>query len=289
MKNRNHSLMLSITVSILIFGQTGCAGSLAQDDEDVGAAERALETDNALTPNALTPNALTPNALTPNALTPNALTPNSLAPSALSAIQDPGLAGALSRQHLKYTVSCALDAYQSFSFSWTDSSSVVHDETYRGSLGLWTAWATTSLSTMGQRWISACLAARTNYYGIPVTISSRAPVWPLNKQNTPEAATYTKEEGVFWGNIYTSPPTVYSCHIAADDENSRSQLRDCAAGHVDPSTGVVSSCGAIQLLGSCDDYCTRLSGSGLNHPSCWSDLSNVSATTNRQPITVALQ
>src|SRR4051812_13215695 len=181
MKNLVHSLTLGTAAAILLSGLTGCAGMDVQDGEDLGTAESALEADNALTPNALTPNALTPNALTPNALTPNALTPNALSSSALSAIQDPGLAGTLSRQHLKYTVSCALDASQSFSFSWTDSSNVVHNETYPGSLGLWTQWETQPLNTMGQQLISACLAARTNYYSTPVTISSRGPVKALNK------------------------------------------------------------------------------------------------------------
>ena len=286
MKNHNLSLTLSIAALIMIAGATGCAGNItqAEEEEDIGTAESALETDNALNPNALSPNALNPNALNPNALNPNALNPG-----ALSAIQDPGLAGSLSRQHLKYTVGCALDDSQSFSFSWTDSSNVIRNEIYWGSLGLWSSWATSPLSTMGQRWISACLAARTNYYGIPVTISSRGPTKALNKRNTPEASTYTMEEGAFWGNIYTSTPAVYSCNVAANDANSRAQLRDCAAGHVDPSTGLVSSCGAIQRLGSCDTYCAPLSTQGVGHLSCWSDLSSVSATTNQQPITVVLQ
>src|SRR5262249_39623288 len=153
---------------------------------------------NALNPNALNPNALNPNALNPNALNPNALNPNALSADALAAIMDPGLAGDLSREHLKYTVGCALDPSQAFSFSWTDAYQVVHQENYWGLLGLATFWSSKPLSDVGhQQWISACLAARTNYLGLSVTISSRGPCQALNKHNTPEEDEYTNEEGAF--------------------------------------------------------------------------------------------
>src|SRR5690349_14410687 len=130
MKNLILSLGLGVAASFMIFGLTGCTGNVVGEEGEVESAASAIITENALTPNALTPNALTPNALTPNALTPNALTPNALTPNALSPIMDPGTAGTLSRQFLKYTVGCALSPTQSFSFSWTDESDVVHDETY---------------------------------------------------------------------------------------------------------------------------------------------------------------
>jgi hypothetical protein len=273
---------------------TGCAQQLEPDDAPLGEADEAFETSNALSPNALSPNALSPNALSPNALSPNALSPNALSPNALSpnaltAIQDPGAVGALSRQLLKYTVSCALRATQSFSFSWGAGNNLVHDETYEGMLGLAPDWATSPLGLDGQQWVSACLAARTNYFSTAVTISLRGSCHALDEDHTPEASTYTKEEGVFWGNLYASPPVLFACHVSENDANSRSQHRDCAAGHVNPRTGAVSSCGMIQLLGTCASYCAPLSTQQLSHSVCWSDPSNRRATTTEQAITVALQ
>ena len=228
-----------------------------------------------------------PNALVPNALVPNALVPNALAASALMAIQDSGQAGALSRMHLKYTVGCALDSTQSFSFSWTDSLGLSHNETYVGMLGLATGWASGPLGVSAQEWISACLAARTNYYGTPVIISSRGSCGALNTVNTSEAAAYANEEGAFWGNIYTSTPALYSCHVSADDTNSRRQLRDCAAGHLNPNY-TVSSCGMIQIVGACDRFCLSISSPGLPHLSCWSDPNNKISTGTLAPVTIYL-
>src|SRR5262245_11675617 len=77
----------------------GCVAPPVAEAFDVSGVP--LLSQNALAPNALAPNALAPNALAPNALAPNALAPNALAPNAFAPIQDPGLAGDLSRQLLK--------------------------------------------------------------------------------------------------------------------------------------------------------------------------------------------
>ncbi len=260
MNNRNHSLVLSITASIIIAGQTGCAGTLAEDEEDVGTAESALEIDNALTPNALTPNALTPNALTP--------------------IKDPGTAGTLSRDFLKYTVGCALSTSQSFSFSWTDSDSVVHNETYVGLLGLATAWTTGPLDLAGQRIVSACLASRTNYYGTTVLFSARSPLEPLNSGlSNGELNSYKEVEGAFWGNIFSSIPYLNTCYDAANVANSRSKMRDCAVGHL--VNGVPVECGIINITGACSTVCSGLDGQD-KYPSCTdhAEIPGSTATTN---------
>jgi hypothetical protein len=288
---RDFSMTRTYTAFLLtsaVFAMFGCTDDRSEPDELIGEALSAVETDNALNPNALNPNALNPNALNPNALNPNALNPSALSPAALAAITDPGAAGDLSRQHLKYTVGCALDPTQSFSFSWTDKWHVVHQEIYEGLLGLATYWISKPLNPQGQQWVSACLAARTNYFGVAVIISSRGPCSVLNKHNTPEEGIYTKEEGAFWGNLYANPPALYACDVPANDANSRAQLRACAAGYIDPTTGTTQSCGPIQRLGSCDTYCTSGDPS-LGHWACWTDPANPVGTASQQPITVFLQ
>jgi hypothetical protein len=247
----------------------GCGdGSVdTTEDEDLGVGESALEISNALNPNALNPNALNPNALNPNALNPNALNPNALNPNALLALQAAGSAGEMSRQLLKYTVSCALNPTQSFAFSWTDSLGTVHSETYWGLLGLASDWATNPLSTSGAAWVSACLASRINWYGVAVTISSRGVATQLDTTGE-ERSSYSKLEGAFYGNLFTSTPAVYTCYNVGNIANSRSKQRDCAAGHLN-TDGTVSSCGMLQILGSCGDYCNSALDAQQYYPGCF--------------------
>src|SRR5215471_13409820 len=87
----------------------GCGGA-----DGVDEVQSAVVTANALTANALPANALTANALTANALTANALTANALTANALTAN---GLRDPLTREFLKYVVSCALDDGQSLAMS----------------------------------------------------------------------------------------------------------------------------------------------------------------------------
>ena len=111
-----------------------------------------------------------------NALNFNALNFNALSPSNLDALQDPSATGATARQLMRYMASCALTSTQSFQFEWTDELGILHTESYPGHLGLAPTWATQPLSLDGQRLVSACLAARTNYYQVPVQISARSHV-----------------------------------------------------------------------------------------------------------------
>ncbi|WP_437683339.1 hypothetical protein [Sorangium sp. So ce131] len=243
---------------------TACIGAELDSDPEalLGEAESALDTENGQLPNAMTPNAMTPNAMTPNAMTPNALNPGALNPGALAAIKDPGPSGALSRELLRYTVGCALRSDQTFSFSWTDSSGVVRSEVYRGELGYAGWWATTPLgnNTYVQSQITACLAARMNWYGVSVRISLRNNEMP----STPtERTSFPVREGAFWGNVFstTQAPFLRACYSPTGVARARQLQRDCAAGHlsVDPTTGAttVQQCGAMVIAGSCDALCNN--------------------------------
>ncbi|WP_437586052.1 hypothetical protein [Sorangium sp. So ce1000] len=286
-----HKSIVELIPFIVLAGTgTACGADGEELEAPSGEAPSALEAGNALNPNALNPNALNPNALNPNALAVSALSLIPLNPKLLAAILDPGPSGALSREHLRYAIECALESSQSFSFRWVDVSGLDHDETYTGMLGLARSWAWEPLTEEGQRWVSACLAARTNYYGVRVMISSRGPTKAINKQNTPELSTFTKEEGVFWGNIYASSPALYACHVPDNDASSRAALRDCAAGHINETTGSIQPCGTIRILGPCATYCDPIAPkNGIYHPSCFTDPANRPATTSSQPITVFLE
>ncbi|MCK6590445.1 MAG: hypothetical protein HUU21_14030 [Polyangiaceae bacterium] len=263
-----------IVLGVFGFAASGCLTEAGGDEAapmDFGA-DNALENPtallpNALTPNALTPNALTPNALTPNALTPNALTPNSLSPNAMAAIQAPEDDGAVSRKVLEYTVGCALDPTQSFSFAWIDAQGNAQSETYWGALGLATSWADKPLNKKDEEWVSACLASRINRYGVPVMISVRGKHPGLHKPDPSELTTYAMEEGAFWGNLFSSTPRLFACYYGPNADYARSQLRDCAAGHVEPNGGI-SECGIVEIVGACEDVCQSLHNSGKYRPKC---------------------
>jgi hypothetical protein len=263
MKHANALGWLLVPLAVL----TGCNTAL-EDDESLGSFASSLVGDNALSPNALSPNALSPNALSPNALSPNALSPNALSPNGLAAIQDPGYAGELSRELLRYTVGCALAPSQSFAFSWTDALGLQHQEAYPGLLELAPGWASSPLGADDQQMISACLAARTNWYSIPVTISMRSHQGPLNtKAQSSELAAFPNVEGAFWGNLFTPTPTLRACYQEQTVNNSRSRQRDCAAGHIN-AQGAVETCGLINIVGRCDDHCKSLKNSGQYYQSC---------------------
>ncbi|WP_438003448.1 hypothetical protein WME89_31765 [Sorangium sp. So ce321] len=237
-----------------------------ESEELVGEDQSAIMSENGHLPNALNGNGLNLNGLNLNGLNLNALNPAALNlnnPNALAAIKNPGPNGVLSRDLMRYLVSCALRPDQTFSFSWTDSAGVVHPEVYRGDLGMAHWWATGAITndTYVQRQITACIAARTNWYGTHVTISLRNAESAMSSSVT-ERQTYTVREGAFWGNLFASTPYVRACYTPAGVARARQLQRDCAAGHltVDPATGAttVQQCGPMTIVGSCDAVCNRV-------------------------------
>jgi hypothetical protein len=252
----------------------GCGGSRGDAESAVGEATSALEDDNALDVNALDVNALDVNALDVNALDVNALDVN-----ALAALQDPSPNGDLMRAFVAYAASCALDAGQSFDFSWTDALGLTHDESYPGLLGLAPTWATGPLSTSGAGWVSACVISRVNWYGVHVTLSSRGQISVLRQPSRDEMAAFPYQEGAFWGNLFQPIPTAYACHDPADDDHSRAAMRVCATGWIDDA-GDVEPCGIIQLVGPCSAVCNGWSDEGQ----FWEHCGGV-----RQAITTYLQ
>jgi hypothetical protein len=183
---------------------TGC---LAADDEftdeEVAASEEALLSSNALTKNALafnalTRNSLTRNALTSNALTSNALTSNSLTRNALTSTElhwSGRTDGDLSREMLSYVYSCAMPQGTTMSMSIGGST-----YTFQGMHSLAPQWGTGACNLSCQRWVSACVLARVNYYGVSVSISMRGTA--LGVASSSEQSQYSRVEGAFWGNLF---------------------------------------------------------------------------------------
>jgi len=261
----------AIFIALILACTQGCAG-LGEETGESGIASDAIPllSTNNLLPNRITPNALDPNALNPSTLAGIALSPSTLDPQNDAAIHEAGSMGDISRTFLQYTVGCALDSSQSFSFSWRDGTNTVHQETFVGLLGLATGWASGPIGESEQRWVSACLAARTNYYGFVVNISVRGPHSAIDRLENGERTNYPNEEGAFWGNLFALSPYVRSCDRSANDVNSRANERECAAGHV-ALDGSLDDCGIIQRKGACSSICDPLASQDLYHLSCLDD------------------
>lgn len=198
----------------------------------------------------------------------------------------PSESGTLSRQLLSYTVSCALGPTQpSFDFSWIDGEGNTQVESYPGGVGLATDSGGGPIDPSEQPWISACLIARVNYYGIHVSLSARGDD-PALATTLEEASDYPYEEGAFWGDVFADSPTAYACDYVPDATNSETDLRVCATG-VDQD-GHPVSCGIIQDLGSCNAVCAPLTGSaGQYYPGCSANPGDATGLTS-EVITVFL-
>jgi hypothetical protein len=248
----------------------GCGAEAPGDDELLDDEEAVLgESESSLVyVNALTLNALTLNSIGLNSLNQNALTLNALNSASLNALQDPGPNGTLARAFARYAAGCALNTSQKLTFSWKDSSGVTHNESYPGELGIFPKWASGPLDDYGQRMVSACVAARVNWYGTQVTISMRSLQDPLKTLvGSKELADYPDVEGAFWGNLWGAAPFIHACYNSATVANSRANKRDCAVGHLN-ADGSISECGIIDILGPCSQYCQGLNGAGQYYPSC---------------------
>ena len=73
-------------------------------------------------------------------------------------------------------------------------------------------WESGKCDESCQRWVSACVLARTNAYGVPVGISMRAPAGAPQRikdalATTPqEVSDFCLREGAFYGNIFATTP-----------------------------------------------------------------------------------
>lgn len=263
--------MMLLVVAPALAGCAMEAGELKEGEEVevLGEAEGEVT---AL--NQLTPNGLMPNGLMPNGLMPNALDPDTIPTTSMDALTETGSAGDTAREFLKYAVSCAFDADHSFDFSWTDSSEVVHNESYPGSLALATEWQTGALSEDGQKWVTACIAARANHYGVSVVISMRNTVSsPALTADGAERSAYPNQEGAFWGNVFSTSPAIYSCYNAGTVSHARGKSRVCASGYLDTDAVTTLFCDNIQSMGECsaNNLCQLDADGAKGYSACGAD------------------
>lgn len=120
------------------------------------------------------------------------------------------------RGFVTHMIQCALEPEQSVSIPYVDvetGSTGVFEAA--GAIGLAPQWAHTSCDEDCQRWVSACILARTNVGSAPVDIDLRANHPAIGPQ---ESAAATLNEGVFFGNLFSAEPELYVCPGSADAE-----------------------------------------------------------------------
>lgn len=161
------------------------------------------------------------------------------------------------REVVGYLVQCALPEGSSITLSDANGT-----YTFDGAVGLAPAWTANAPSASEKRWVSACLLARTNAYGVSVAISMRGPHAAL-VVDAAEASAYGLLEGAFWGDVFADTFDANACPgplKLADSQASTLPLRACTVS----ADGITTTCGH-EYAGPCASSCTDASG---NYTAC---------------------
>ncbi len=127
---------------------------------------------------------------------------------------------------------------------------------FPGLLGLAPEWEHRGLTTAESRWVSACLIAHVNAFGVAVEISLRAPGPIL--ATAQEAYDFPVYEATFFGHVFGDDLETYSC-LGSDAEIALAHAPD-RAHRVCADPG--PHCEVVEL-GFCRDVCdTYVPGTG---------------------------
>ncbi|HVO82239.1 MAG TPA: hypothetical protein VMT28_16015 [Terriglobales bacterium] len=227
----------------------------------VAVSAQAAESSNRLTANSLAANRLAGNSLAANRLASGNLSSNGLDanPATTQILSTPE-----GRELYSYMISCALPAGKAIEATLPSVADTAPPTTlytcaygscrFPGDLGLAEDWINRPLDTKGQRWVSACLLARINHYGIKQMISLRG-VAPQLWVTPQEARDYTVEEGAFYGNVFDESGALdwNACRgkDAAAGETRGLKVRVCA--QPDPNNPAQTMCG-FKYAGECGSY-----------------------------------
>ena len=159
------------------------------------------------------------------------------------------------REQLKYLVECAL-AEETEAYTTVDE----EEYTFKGNIGLAPQWIDRGLVGVEERWVSACMLARTNFFGKHVQISMRAPKGMevvKSLETTPEEVEeYNIFEGGFFGNLFAENSGAFTClGDRTEEENADPILQDRVCTEETDIYDIdqrVSHCGFI-ITGQCNN------------------------------------
>jgi hypothetical protein len=251
------------------FALAGCV----VDDLDTSETDDAVLTTNRLAANRLAANRLAANRLAANSLSAAALTAGSLIETADG------------REVFSYIVSCALPAGTSV----TVKDSLNNSYTFPGEIGLAPGWQTATPSVADRHWVTACLLARTNYYGVTVQLSMRGSHPALATTST-ETNTYKVAEGAFYGDLFATTQSWYACGSKKWTSTlAQDAQRTCAISQ----DGVTTMCGFTYEFFCGNTYSQT---NGISKPAAcsnakapWSGCKGAELTTWSEVITIFLK
>ncbi|WP_437721752.1 hypothetical protein [Sorangium sp. So ce861] len=228
--SRTHDLLILIAAIAAGVAQTGCLAEALESEPaegQLGSTGEALTSMNRLSMNRLSMNRLSMNRLSMNGLSAGALSPSGSDLSSTELIETPE-----GRELLAYVIRCALPEGESLSGA---HGGVTY--TFPGAVGVAPDWHAEPLDPVGQRWVSACLLAHVNGYGVEVPISLRGEHAALETTTT-ERAQFNAQEAAFYGNLFGSGADqgMYACAGAAVEAqcgatpSAEVPWRSCGAG-----------------------------------------------------------
>lgn len=203
---------------------------------------------------AITLNRITLNGIVSNRMVATAIAENSLAIGnngtrlTVNPVSDPLLSTAEGREYFAYIVGCAMPTGKV-----VEAVSGGQTIAFEGSIGLAPDWETRAMSGSEKRWVSACLLARVNAYGISVQISMRGEHAALTPSEG-EVDAFNLVEGAFYGDVFTNTDEkmeMIACRGASQAAGETGGLvnRDCT----EPAANGLTQCG-FTYAGDCLDY-----------------------------------
>lgn len=154
---------------------------------------------------------------------------------------------------LKYTVQCALPKGDHVLVR-RDGRDII----LSGSLGLAPQWKRAPMTAIDQRWMTACILARMNAFGVTVKLSLRADHDALRRVDSAERRRYTYDEGAFYGNLFADPPVLYACSGAGGASRAPTKrLRVCTQP---PRPGETENRCGMTMTGACAEVCETQDG-----------------------------
>lgn len=231
----------------------------------------AKEATNRLAANRLAANRLAANRLAANRLAANRLAANGLAGEKLGSVRLQANGDTLEmlntadgREVYSYIISCALAQGTTIEADVLGAPDTAPPDTvyscknghcvFKGSVGLAEHWIDRRLNKNGQRWVTACLLARVNHFGVTEIISMRGTASALSV-SPEEAQEYSLQEGAFYGNIFaddTDAPLDWNACRGKDKAATPSlgELEMRACTEPDPDDPAHTVCG-FKYAGDC--------------------------------------
>ena len=273
--------LVAPTLAVVVSLTAGC---LDMENQDEVASDRLEVTSS----NRISSNRISSNRISSNRISSNRISSNSLAADMATLgdlVETDG-----GREYLSYLIRCALPAGLDLVVLASDG--VTESYRFARLIGLAPDWETRALTLGEQRWLSACMLAHVNAFGVSVPISLRGPHPALQSINNDEKQDFPVKEAAFYGNLFEdvdgdglADPFMYACHGKAKPKYADSeylQRRICA--DADPDSNGLTQCDFVAVgdcgtdSGAAEWACEMTGNNKTGYQSCWSQV-RTSATS----------